>query len=85
MAKSVLRPPLLAGFVWAGACYCQLYAAVVLPYAVAYCLVVGGGLAVSLLWGVFRFKEATTVRNRRCIACTFVGMLVGIVFLGLAT
>lgn len=84
MQKSVLRPPLLAGAMWTSACCAQLFAQVVMPYAVAYCLTVGGGLTVSLLWGAFWFGEATSRHNRLCVALTFVGVSAGIVLLGIA-
>jgi len=84
MSKSVLRPPLLAGYIWGLSCLCQLYASTVVPYAVAYTLIVGGGLLVSLLWGTFRFGEAKSPHNRKCLAATFLGMLTGVTLLGLA-
>jgi len=84
MTKSVLRPPLLAGYIWGLSCLCQLYAATVLPYAVAYAVVVGGGLFVSLMWGIFRFGEAKSTHNRKCMAATFLGIFAGVALLGMA-
>eukprot|EP00747_Dinoflagellata_sp_TGD_P086887 gnl/TRDRNA2_/TRDRNA2_163457_c0_seq2.p1 gnl/TRDRNA2_/TRDRNA2_163457_c0~~gnl/TRDRNA2_/TRDRNA2_163457_c0_seq2.p1 ORF type:complete len:443 (-),score=38.54 gnl/TRDRNA2_/TRDRNA2_163457_c0_seq2:14-1342(-) len=85
MQRSVLRPPMLAGLLWFLGSVCQVYAQVEMPYAIAYCFVCGGGLAVSLCWGIFRFKEATTSHNRKCVTLTFAGMFVGIALLGLST
>ncbi|CAE7224702.1 tmem144A [Symbiodinium natans] len=84
LQKPVLRPPLLAGVMWTMACSCQLYAMTQLPYAVAYCLVVGGGLAVSLLWGTLVFGEAAGLHNKKCLALAFLGVFLGLVLLGLA-
>jgi len=84
MEKSVLRPALMGGFVWAMALVCQTYAMLAVPYAVAYCAVVGGALGVSLLWGILAFGEAAGAWNRRCVAASFAGVFVGIVLLGLS-
>ncbi|CAE7567340.1 tmem144A, partial [Symbiodinium sp. KB8] len=65
LQKPVLRPALLAGVMWTLASYFQLYAMTQLPYAVAYCLIVGGGLAVSLLWGTLLFGEAEGLHNKK--------------------
>lgn len=83
--KPVLRPAIFAGLMWAASCHCQLYAMSVMPYAVAYCAIVGGGLGVSLLWGVCVFGEAADPYNRKCLAVIFSGIFVGIVLLGLST
>lgn len=66
------------------ASYFQLYAMTQLPYAVAYCLIVGGGLAVSLLWGTLLFGEAEGLHNKKCLALAFLGVFVGLVLLGIA-
>ncbi|CAJ1373815.1 unnamed protein product [Effrenium voratum] len=79
MMKSVLRPALLNGIMWSIASMAQLYALAVMPYAVAYCLVCGGEVAVSLLWGIFVFNEAATPHNFRCTMLAFSGVLVGVV------
>lgn len=84
LQKPVLRPALLAGVMWTLASYFQLYAMTQLPYAVAYCLIVGGGLAVSLLWGTLLFGEAEGLHNKKCLALAFLGVFVGLVLLGIA-
>mmetsp|Transcript_11842 Transcript_11842/g.33461 ORF Transcript_11842/g.33461 Transcript_11842/m.33461 type:complete len:523 (+) Transcript_11842:32-1600(+) len=84
MEKSVLRPALLSGVIYASASFCFLYAMMIIPYAIGYALGVGGGLAVSLLWGTLAFGEASSPYNRRCVVCSFVGVCVGIVLLGLS-
>ncbi len=78
MMKSVLRPALLTGFLWSMASMAQLYSLSVMPYAVAYCLVCGGEVAVSLLWGIFVFKEASTSHNLMCTLLAFLGVLIGV-------
>ena len=78
MMKSVLRPALLTGVLWSVASMAQLYSLAVMPYAVAYCLVCGGEVAVSLLWGIFVFKEATTSHNLICTMLAFLGVLIGV-------
>ena len=57
----------------------QLYALAYMPYAVAYCLVCGGEVAVSLLWGICVFKEASTTHNLTCTLMAFSGVVVGVV------
>lgn len=84
MEKSVLRPALFSGGLYALACQANLYAMMVLPYAVAYALGCGGALAVSQAWGTFYFGEAKSTYNRRCVVCSFAAVLTGIVFLGLS-
>ncbi|CAE7367359.1 Tmem144 [Symbiodinium natans] len=79
MKKSVLRPALLNGMMWSAASMAQLYALAEMPYAVAYCLVCGGEVAVSLLWGICVFKEATTAHNLRCTLVAFCGVVLGVV------
>ena len=78
LMKSVLRPALMNGVMWSVASMAQLYAISAMPYAVAYCLVCGGEVAVSLLWGIFVFKEATTRHNLRCTLLAFLGVLAGV-------
>ena len=78
----VLRPALLSGLVYACGLCSFLYAMVALPYAIGYGLGTGGSLAVSLLWGTCVFGEAATAYNRRCVAWSFLGILVGVVLLG---
>jgi len=84
MEKSVLRPALASGLIYATACFSFLYAMMIVPYAIGYALGVGGGLAVSLLWGTLVFGEASSPYNRRCVACSFAGVLLGITLLGLS-
>jgi len=84
MEKSVLRPALISGIIYGIACICFLIAMVRLPYAVGYALGIGGGLAVSLLWATLVFKEANSRHNRRCVALSFTGVLIGITLLGCA-
>ena len=78
LMKSVLRPALLTGVLWSVASMAQLYSLAVMPYAVAYCLVCGGEVGVSLLWGIFVFKEATTFHNLTCTMLAFLGVLIGV-------
>ena len=78
LMKSVLRPALLNGVMWSIASMAQLYALAVMPYAVAYCLVCGGEVAISLLWGIFVFNEASTPHNLRCTMLAFLGVLLGV-------
>eukprot|EP00933_Yihiella_yeosuensis_P080618 TRINITY_DN94079_c0_g1_i1.p1 TRINITY_DN94079_c0_g1~~TRINITY_DN94079_c0_g1_i1.p1 ORF type:complete len:408 (+),score=64.35 TRINITY_DN94079_c0_g1_i1:40-1224(+) len=82
--KSVLRPALISGILYGCAALSFLYAMMVLPYAIGYAIGCGGGLAVSLIWGVFVFGEAASVHNRRCVLCSFIGILIGIILLGMA-
>lgn len=84
LKKSVLRPALLAGCLWAAGCVLQLAAMQLLPYAVAYCTSAGGSLLVSLLWGMLVFGEANTSYNRKCIGASFVFVFAGMVLLGLS-
>mmetsp|Transcript_114416 Transcript_114416/g.356326 ORF Transcript_114416/g.356326 Transcript_114416/m.356326 type:complete len:483 (-) Transcript_114416:128-1576(-) len=84
MEKSVLRPALFSGVIYAVACFAYLFVLMVMPYAVGYALVVGGGLAVSLLWSTLVFGEASSRYNRRCVVCSFLGVGSGIVLLGLS-
>lgn len=84
MMKSVLRPALLNGMMWSVASMAQLYALAEMPYAVAYCLVCGGEVAVSLLWGVCVFKEASTAHNLKCTLLAFAGVVVGVILVALS-
>jgi len=84
MEKSVLRPALGSGLIYAVALFSFLYSMMVLPYAVAYAFTVGGGLAVSLLWGTCVFGEASSPYNRRCVMYSFLGVAVGVVLLGIS-
>ncbi|CAJ1420823.1 unnamed protein product [Effrenium voratum] len=82
MEKSVLRPALLSGLLYGCAVLCFLYAMMVLPYAIGYALGCGGGLAVSLLWGVLAFGEASSRHNKLCVMWSFLGVCIGIILLG---
>lgn len=84
LAKSVLRPALLSGILYACACLSFLYTMQVVPYAVGYAVGLGGGLMVSLLWATLVFGEASTQFNRRCIKLSFAGITMGITLLGLS-
>jgi len=84
MDKAVLRPALLSGVIYGVASFTFLYSLMLLPYAVAYALGVGGALAVSQMWGMLFFGEASTNHNFRCVVCSFMSVVFGIVLLGLA-
>mmetsp|Transcript_4964 Transcript_4964/g.13776 ORF Transcript_4964/g.13776 Transcript_4964/m.13776 type:complete len:478 (+) Transcript_4964:78-1511(+) len=84
MEKSVMRPALMSGVIYAGGSFSFLWAMMLLPYAIGYAMGVGGGLAVSLIWSTCVFGEATTPLNRRCVMLSFVGIISGIVLLGLS-
>jgi len=84
MEKSVLRPALVSGIIYAGGSLSFLYAIAILPYAICYAVTIGGGLAVSLLWSVLVFNEARSSHNRRCVLASFVGVLIGVSLLGMS-
>lgn len=84
LAKSVLRPALLSGILYACACLSFLYTMQFVPYAVGYAVGLGGGLMVSMLWATLVFGEASTPFNRRCIKVSFAGITMGIILLGLS-
>ena len=81
MEKSVLHPTLFSGMIYGGACLSYLVSMALLPYVAAYAFGVGGGLVVSQLWRTLFFGEAATPYNRRCVACSFCIIILGIVLL----
>merc|ERR1740138_379654 len=85
MEKSVMRPAILSGLIYSAACFLQTYAMGVVPYASGYAMGTAGALSVSLLWGWLAFGEASTVHNRRCMACAFFLVMLGVLALGIAT
>lgn len=85
MEKSVLRPALFSGMIYGVACLAYLISMALLPYVVAYASGVGGGLVVSQLWGILFFGEAASTYNRRCVACSFFGVFLGILLLAFST
>jgi glucose uptake protein GlcU len=85
MEKSVMRPAILSGLIYSAACFLQTYAMGVVPYASGYAMGTAGALSVSLLWGWLAFGEASTVHNRRCMACAFSLVMLGVLALGIAT
>jgi len=82
--KVVLRPALFSGVLYGCAALNFLFALMLLPYAACVAFAVGGAIAVSQMWGVFRFGEAEGSHNRRLVVTSLIGVLLGVVLTGIA-